>query len=545
MSEVRPDRSDGPSVGVMVSARGDGLELRGAVVDDVGDARPELADDDRPCLVVASETASGTVPPGIVTAGDDPGTADCRSLSRLVAGRLRLRLFGLDTVSVIVCWIVLSFVLAGRSTMLVRLAPGAAGAAATLLAILIAGLYQSRVCAKSGAELLRTASACLVGATAFVVVEWQVAAADRRVLICLISCAFVTAGSRRVFGRWIRAQRAQGRFRRGVVLVGANDDTARLRTLLRSEPELGYVVTGVVGSCNGDPVWQDIPSTSSLTNIPRMATLTGATGIMIVPNALSGPDIQRAITVASAAKLHVQVWPGLAGVGSRRLRLVPMSGEAFFYVEPRRSRRWELAAKRAIDLVGATAACLLTAPVLVVAAVLILLDSPGPVLHRAERIGLHGKPFVTYKLRTMRAGGGELFDLAGMNERVDGPLFKSSLDPRVTRVGRWLRLSSIDELPQLWNVLMGTMSLVGPRPALPGEVAQFDQELLRRHCVRPGITGLWQIEARRNPSFNAYRRLDLSYVDNWSLGLDLSILAATGPSVISHTMREIIGHRRV
>ena len=127
-------------------------------------------------------------------------------------------------------------------------------------------------------------------------------------------------------------------------------------------------------------------------------------------------------------------------------------------------------------------------------------------------------------------------DLAVINERTDGPLFKAAHDPRVTRVGAVVRALSIDELPQLFNVFTGTMSLVGPRPALPQEVAQFDPELLRRHGVKPGITGLWQLEARDNPSFHAYRRLDLLYVDNWSIGLDLYILLATVPMVIAHTM---------
>jgi hypothetical protein len=130
--------------------------------------------------------------------------------------------------------------------------------------------------------------------------------------------------------------------------------------------------------------------------------------------------------------------------------------------------------------------------------------------------------------------------LATVNERTDGPLFKASNDPRVTRVGRLLRASSVDELPQLWNVLRGTMSLVGPRPALPDEVSQFDAELQRRHSVRPGMTGLWQVEARRNPSFSAYRRLDLHYVDNWSLSLDLAIMAATAPAVLGHAGRSML-----
>ena len=134
-----------------------------------------------------------------------------------------------------------------------------------------------------------------------------------------------------------------------------------------------------------------------------------------------------------------------------------------------------------------------------------------------------------------------------MNERKGGPLFKASNDPRVTRIGRLLRDTSIDELPQLWDVLTGRMSLVGPRFAMPKEAAQFDEELQRRTVMRPGITGLWQTEARDNPSFSAYRRLDLLYVDNWSLGLDLAILANTAHSVTARAVRAVLargGHRR-
>jgi lipopolysaccharide/colanic/teichoic acid biosynthesis glycosyltransferase len=139
-----------------------------------------------------------------------------------------------------------------------------------------------------------------------------------------------------------------------------------------------------------------------------------------------------------------------------------------------------------------------------------------------------------------------LDDLSAMNERKGGPLFKASNDPRVTRIGRILRSTSIDELPQLWDVLVGRMSLVGPRFALPKEAAQFDEELQRRTIMRPGITGLWQTEARDNPSFSAYRRLDLLYVDNWSLGLDLAILANTAHAVTVRAVRSLLpgGGRR-
>lgn len=453
---------------------------------------------------------------------------------------LRWRLIAIDTVSVLLCWALLGFVLAAAPSIAARLAPGVAASAATLLAISASGLYRSRVCARGADELGRLASASFLGALIYVLVQWQSRSLGPEVLACAVACTVVTACARRQFARWLRACRVQGRFARFVVLVGANEDAGRLRTMLRTEPDLGYVVTAVVDPHANDGALPDIPSSGSLSDLPALAKATGAGGVVIVPFALSSAETQCAMDAGLAAGLHVEVWPAFRGVGCRRLRVVPVAGEAVFYVEPRCGAGWELAIKRAIDLAGAVVGLALAAPLLVVAAVLIKIDSPGPLLHRGQRVGLHGRPFVAYKLRTMRTDDcvGSVA-LAAMNERTDGPLFKASTDPRVTKVGRVLRSSSIDEIPQLWNVLVGTMSLVGPRPALPGEVAAFDEEFLRRHSVRPGITGLWQVQARRNPSFHAYRRLDLSYVDNWSLLLDLSILAATVPSVVSQALGEL------
>ncbi|MGH9082582.1 MAG: sugar transferase, partial [Acidimicrobiales bacterium] len=199
----------------------------------------------------------------------------------------------------------------------------------------------------------------------------------------------------------------------------------------------------------------------------------------------------------------------------------------------------------AIDVVGAVVGLLVASPLLAAAAALVKIEDGGPVLFRGARVGRSEQLFDVYKIRSMSPEVAPAPEaLAGLNERTDGPLFKASADPRVTRVGRLLRASSIDELPQLWNVLRGTMSLVGPRPALPSEVEKFDDELRRRHLVRPGMTGLWQVQARRNPSFNAYRRLDLRYVDDWCLALDLGILLSTLPCVMSHAARELRSRRR-
>jgi lipopolysaccharide/colanic/teichoic acid biosynthesis glycosyltransferase len=160
------------------------------------------------------------------------------------------------------------------------------------------------------------------------------------------------------------------------------------------------------------------------------------------------------------------------------------------------------------------------------------------VLFRQERIGREGEPFTLLKLRTMETDAeAHRGDIESMNERNGGPLFKATGDPRRTRVGRVLERLSIDEVPQLVNVLRGEMSLVGPRPALPDEVGRFDDALLARLTVAPGITGLWQVEARDNPAFYAYRRLDLFYVENWSVTLDLTILLATVRAVIVRPFR--------
>jgi lipopolysaccharide/colanic/teichoic acid biosynthesis glycosyltransferase len=452
------------------------------------------------------------------------------------------------------------------------------------------GLYRARRCARKRDELWRIAVASLIGACGCALVGSQFGPASAVPVAAAAAGALCVAAGRSQFGWWLRARRAEGHHLRRVVVVGAGEDTAELCTMLRSEPELGYLVVGVVGtgasadgggrsagngtaSGNGakgngtagngvkgngakgngnghagrGPARHapGVPSAASVTDIPRLAAATGANWVVVVPYALSRALAERVVAVATGAGLHVQVWSGLGSVGSRRLRSVPVSGEAFFYVEPRRSTAGQVRAKRGIDVAGGGLGLIVGAPRRALAAALVKLEDGGPVLHRGVRIGAGGRPFVAYKFRSMRVGVADGTPaLEAINERTDGPLFKASNDPRVTRAGHLLRASSIDELPQLWNVLTGTMSLVGPRPALPDEVDQFDEDLRRRHTVRPGLTGLWQVQARHNPSFNAYRRLDLRYVDTWSLSLDFAIMAATVPAVVSGALRGLRAHRK-
>ncbi|HVE45822.1 MAG TPA: sugar transferase [Acidimicrobiales bacterium] len=197
-----------------------------------------------------------------------------------------------------------------------------------------------------------------------------------------------------------------------------------------------------------------------------------------------------------------------------------------------RRQRCQEVLKRGVDLVLTPVIIAFTLPVMAVAALVILVSEGRPILFRQRRVGRNGVPFTIFKFRTMVPDAEkQLIDLRELNER-DGPLFKLTHDPRVTRTGRLLRESSIDELPQLFNVLVGTMSLVGPRPALADETELFEADLLRRHHLRPGITGLWQVRSRDDASFESYRYLDLCYLENWSVLTDMVILFATVPAVL-------------
>ena len=189
--------------------------------------------------------------------------------------------------------------------------------------------------------------------------------------------------------------------------------------------------------------------------------------------------------------------------------------------------------KRLLDIVGASAGLLVASPILLLAAVAIRLDSPGPVFHRAVRVGRGGRKFQFLKLRSMRVGAEELRGLLLHLNQAQGPAFKLHDDPRVTRVGRILRKTSLDELPQLWHVLRGDMSLVGPRPPFPEEVERYEPWMLRRLSVRPGLTCLWQVSGRSDLPFDEWMRLDLEYVDRYSFPLDVSILLRTIPAVLS------------
>jgi exopolysaccharide biosynthesis polyprenyl glycosylphosphotransferase len=412
----------------------------------------------------------------------------------------------------------------------------------TLLTMHRAGLYRARVCALRSSEVARTIAASVLGAGVFASGEWLAGSSSAWPAIVGAGAASVAVlVVRWRFGRWLKAKRAKGLFLRTVVLVGTNEDGAALWSMLRDEPELGYRVGAVLGPHALTGSWQAVDGCTEIGGLEGLARRAGATGVIVVGSAWGAPDSSEVVGRALRAGFHVQIWPGFSGLSSHRIRMAPVSGVPMLYVEPHDGTRWRSMVKRAMDMTLTVALFPLAAPVLIVAAIWIKLEDGGPVIHRHSVIGRFGVPITVLKLRTMVPNAEQMIGhVAALNERTGGPLFKATHDPRVTRIGRLLRATSIDELPQLWNVLNGTMSLVGPRFALPYEVEQFDEELRRRHDMRPGITGLWQSEARDNPSFSVYRRLDLFYVDNWTLLMDVGILVNTAHATAVRFVRTVL-----
>lgn len=281
-----------------------------------------------------------------------------------------------------------------------------------------------------------------------------------------------------------------------------------------------------------------LPLSPWATNVPRTATARRVTESAFVATALGSIPL-----LIVAAPVHPLLVIGLGLISwvivavstfVSPIRLSAPERRPSVMSDRRRTTRLERALKRLMDVVGSVVLLVATSPILIVAAALIRKHDGGAVFFRQERMAQASGTFQIYKFRSMVLDAEDLKDdLRGQNERT-GPLFKLSEDPRVTPIGKMLRALSIDELPQLINVLKGEMSLVGPRPALVDEARSFDEELSAdRSSVRPGITGLWQAEARNDPDFARYRSLDLDYVRNWSLGLDMRILMATVAEILT------------
>lgn len=331
----------------------------------------------------------------------------------------------------------------------------------------------------------------------------------------------------------LRAIRRYGRNFRNVLIVGTGPRAAYVKRSIDSKPGWGLRVIGFVDDTD-TPVDPSLFNAKlfKLDSMPDLLREQVVDRVIIAYPRSMLSRLSPVVGVCASAGIPFTMLADLFGDFLPPPKVTQFGSLAALDFAPVHHNPFLLTVKRGIDIIGAAAAIMLTFPVVAASALAIRLDDGGPILFRQTRCGQNGRTFTMLKLRTMCIDADEQkVELADLNE-CDGPIFKCRNDPRITRVGRTLRKLSLDELPQLWNVLRGDMSLVGPRPPVPEEVDQYQTFERRRLSMRPGITCIWQVSGRSNIGFDQWVRLDVEYIDSWSLGLDLRILLKTIPAVL-------------
>ena len=354
----------------------------------------------------------------------------------------------------------------------------------------------------------------------------------------MIGPVFLLA-SRFVIRRVINGMRARGHLQSRVVLVGSMPHVDAIARTITRETWLGYDIVGVITPPH-DPRRRSRLGIDALGTTDHLADIVRehrpSVLLFTAGSMMTSDEFRRIAWDLEAFDLDVIVVPGMSEIAADRVMMRPVAGLPLVHLEPPRARASLSWSKRAFDIVSTAAGLILISPLLLAIALAVKLGDGGPVLFTQQRVGRDGQLFSFLKFRSMVPDAEKV--RAQMLENADrdrgnAVMFKMAEDPRITRVGRVLRRYSLDELPQLWNVLRGDMSLIGPRPALPSEVESYHDDAHRRLSVRPGITGLWQVSGRSDLSWDETVRLDLFYVDNWSFAQDMSILVRTVRAVIA------------
>ncbi len=383
-------------------------------------------------------------------------------------------------------------------------------------------------------EFRRLLTAITIGITLVVALSfWSHSSFSRLwlALVWLFSAVLVLA-SRRVWHGWLGRQKERGAFTFRTLIAGTNDEARRIARTMTATRQ-GYLPLGFVSTGNGAATIDGLPVVGSMSSLHDSILKSEADCLFVASTAVSAEQMERIVKSMRRDGIEVRVSANLPEMLTSRVVPQPVGGIMTLALRPVELSGPQAFLKRSLDLVGSAVGLIVTLPLFAAIAIAIEFSSRGSVFFRQERVGRHGKPFTMIKFRTMVSDAEErLADLHVSNE-ASGPLFKMKNDPRVTRLGRRLRRWSLDELPQLVNVLKGEMSLVGPRPSLPNEVTRYEDWEFDRLEVRPGITGLWQVSGRSDLVFADYVRLDLFYIENWSLAYDLFILVKTIPAVFS------------
>jgi exopolysaccharide biosynthesis polyprenyl glycosylphosphotransferase len=405
-------------------------------------------------------------------------------------------------------------------------------------AVALARAYEGRFLGLGSEEFQRVFRAFvgLTAAVAFASYASKAEVARGYVVLALPLAATLSLIGRYAARRRVHALRRTGRFLLDVVAVGGAYSVLDLVTQLRREPYAGMRVIGACLPADTDGRMLErvgVPILGTVDDAGRVARAASVDTVAVTScPEMSGARLRRLAWDLEGTSIELVVAPGLTEVAGPRLHIRPVSGLPLVHVEEPEFSGARRVIKGAVDRTTAGALLLLLAPVLLGIGAAVRLTSRGPAFFRQVRIGKDGKEFTMVKFRTMVVDAeARRAELTARNERADGLLFKIKDDPRITPFGRFLRKYSLDELPQLLNVIGGTMSLVGPRPPLPEEVAQYGDDVLRRLLVKPGVTGLWQISGRSDLTWDESVLLDLRYVENWSLTYDLMILWKTAFAV--------------
>ena len=356
--------------------------------------------------------------------------------------------------------------------------------------------------------------------------------------VMLVEVGLLTIGllalARGVEGLVIAYLRRRGVGIKRVVIVGAGEIGRTVMRTIVARPDLGYRVVGFVDD-NPEKGYTDIgrfKALGPLDNLPTILDEERPDEVIITLPWMYHRKIMGIVRECERRGVRPRIVPDLFQMSLTQVNVEDLGGVPLIGVRTVAISKGALLVKRLIDVTVAAVGLVLCAPLFLLIALAIRLDSPGPIIFRQTRVGLRGRHFEMYKFRSMHVGAEEQQDmLADMNE-ADGPIFKIRDDPRLTRVGRVLRRLSMDELPQLVNVLRGEMSLVGPRPPIPAEVEKYQEWHKKRLEAPPGMTGLWQVSGRSRLSFDEMVLLDIYYIENWSLWLDFKILMRTIPKVL-------------
>lgn len=392
--------------------------------------------------------------------------------------------------------------------------------------LLLRGSYDQRFIGLGTDEFRRIVSATLYTFAAVAGVSYLVRADISRAYayVSLPLGLLLIVIARFAWRQWLYRQRYRGRFLARTVVVGQPIPAAALAQKLDDDAFAGFEVVRIIGLPSDDPgqlaPWLD--------EIDDALERRDASVVAIDPGDTAPHDAVRQLAWRLEGRgIDLLISPGVLDVAGPRLSVRPAAGLPLLHLDEAALSRPQRFAKRCLDLAGSTIAIVLLSPVMLVCAIAVKVSSPGPVIFRQPRIGRAGRTFTMFKFRSMRQGADDQRKDLRAEHGQDAPMFKLQDDPRVTKAGRVLRRWSLDELPQLFNVLGGSMSLVGPRPHPLDDVERYHQEAFRRLALKPGMTGLWQVEGRSDLEWADALQLDLYYVERWSLAADIVLLGRT------------------